>query len=191
MKPSGDCLHATDYATYNISQREASGLVRQWHYSKSTANTSVYRHGLFRIGLFEPCQGVAMWQPPTRTVGIHINPCNPQGVLNLSRFVIDPELPTNAASFLLGASMRLINRQRWPVLLTYADTSQGHTGAIYRATNWTMDGYSDSGDVWILPNGSQCGRRRGPINLTRAQMKALGATPIVARKIRFIHRVAA
>jgi len=36
--------------------------------------------------------------------------------------------------------MSMLDRKTWPVLLTYADTGQGHTGAIYLATGWEPDG---------------------------------------------------
>lgn len=41
--------------------------------------------------------------------------------------------------------MALIDRRQWPVLLTYADSGQAHTGAIYRAAGWSEDG---SGGGW-------------------------------------------
>jgi hypothetical protein len=64
----------------------------------------------------------------------------PAGPLMLTRFVLDPEAPKNSASFFLRHSVRLIDRTTWPVLVSYADTGRGHTGAIYRAAGWTHDG---------------------------------------------------
>lgn len=37
--------------------------------------------------------------------------------------------------------MRLLGRDgRWSLLVTYADERQGHSGAIYKATNWIYHG---------------------------------------------------
>ncbi len=84
--------------------------------------------------------------------------------------------------------MRLIDRDRWPVLLTYADTALGHTGAIYRATNWTCDGEVSAGDTWTDVEGRQAGRKRGPRSLTVAEMVEAGYTRrSAAPKIRFRH----
>jgi hypothetical protein len=169
---------------------EAVQLIRLWHYSASAPNTSTYRFGLYERAswpLAAP-MGVALFIPPTRTAAeanAHGHPWT--GVLSLSRLVVAPEMPKNAASFLLGAAMRLIDRQRWPVLLTYADTNQGHTGAIYKATNWQEDGPVPAGDVWEL-DGALCGRKRGGFTYTADEMRALGATRREsAPKIRFVH----
>lgn len=184
-------LHACDYEVHNIpAHGEAVRLIRMWHYSGSAPNTSTYRHGLYPAGILTPCVGVALWIPPTRTAGEHVAGDGWEGVLALSRLVVDPDAPPNAASFLLGRSMRRVERTRWPVLLTYADTAQGHTGAIYRATNWTCEGPVPAGDVWELADGSLCGRKRGKVTLTVAQMTRLGAIRRpAAPKIRFTHRI--
>ena len=137
--------------------------------------------------------GAALWIPPTRSAAEALltngrGDDDWQGVLSLSRLVVDPALPPNAASVLLGRSMRLIDRTRWHTLVTYADTNQGHTGAIYRATNWTCDGPVPAGDVWVNQIGEQRGRKRGGRTMTAAQMEAAGFTrQPAAPKIRFVH----
>jgi hypothetical protein len=182
-------LRADDYEVHNIVRHgDAVRIVREWHYSKSAPNTSTYRHGLFPAGLMTELVGVALWIPPTKSAAVSLVGDGWQSVLSLSRLVVAPWLPTNAASFLLGRSMRRIDRVRWPFFVTYADTNQGHTGAIYRATNWVCDGPVAAGDVWELPDGSLCGRKRGGRNLTAEQLRALGAIRRpAAPKIRFTH----
>jgi len=169
---------------------EAITLIRRWHYSGSAPNTSTYRHGIYEASLLRSSPyGVALWIPPTRSAGEALTGDGWRGVLSLSRLVVDPVMPANAASFLLGRSMRLIDRSRWPVLVTYADTAQGHTGAIYHATNWECDGPVPAGDVWVDANGHLCGRKRGKVTLTVEQMRAAGCERRPALpKIRFVHR---
>lgn len=168
---------------------EAEQIIRQFHYSQSCPNTSTYRHGLYSAadGIFALPYGVALWIPPTRTAAEHLAGSDWQGVLSLSRLVVIPDVPTNGASFLLGRSMRMIDRRRWPVLVTYADTNQGHTGAIYRATNWRCDGEVPAGDVWESPTGSLQGRKRGRFTRTADEMRQLGFTRRPSSpKIRFV-----
>ena len=187
-------LTAADWTVRPIEEHgEAHRLIRTWHYSKSAPNTSTYRHGLYRAGeiLCGDAYGVALWIPPTRTAAENLTGDGWRGVLSLSRLAIDPDVPTNGASFLLGRSMRLIDRDRWPVLVTYADTALGHTGAIYRATNWRCDGPVPAGDVWIDPSGARCGRKRGPRTFTAGEMLAMGMVRAASLpKIRFVHVVA-
>ena len=168
---------------------EAAKIVRRWHYAKGSPNTSTYRFGLYRVvdyPLTGEAFGVSMWIPPTKNAALTVNE-NWQGVLSLSRFVIDPEVPANGASFLLRRSMDAIDMERWPTLLTYADTAQGHTGAIYKATGWREIGEVPAGDTWVDARGAQCGRKRGGTTLTVAQMKQRGCTRLPSQpKIKFV-----
>lgn len=181
-------LVASEWTVETVPIGEGKRLVRDHHYSRSYPNTATYLHGLRRTGLFAQVEGVAWWIPPTRSAGEAIAGEDWKGVLALSRFVLDPDVPGNGASFLLGGSMRLVDRARWPVLVTYADTRLGHTGAIYKATNWRCDGPVPAGDVWIGPNGEQRGRKRGGRTMTRDQMLTAGFQRAPALpKIRFVH----
>jgi hypothetical protein len=166
-------------------------LVEREHYAAGAANTATYRHGLFRVGdIFdEQCVGVALWIPPTKAAAAATYPERWTGVLALSRLAIEPDVPKNAASFLLGASMRLIDRGKWPCLVTYADEWRGHVGAIYRATNWEYCGLTKPERVYTI-GGRMIARKAGPKTRTHAQMLALGAVCEGAfRKHKFRHVV--
>ena len=184
-------LRREEWEVVPIPMMEGKRLVEEVHYSHSHANTATYLHGLKPRAVLANTAGVAWWIPPTRTAGEALARENWQGVLSLSRLVCDPSCPPNAASFLLAGSMRLINRNRWPVLVTYADTNQGHTGAIYKATNWECDGPVPAGDVWVTPEGRLVGRKRGAFTYSAADMLARGYIKRPASpKIRFVHRIA-
>jgi hypothetical protein len=189
MKPING-LVAAEWDVQSISHGEIEHFCRLWHYSHSAPNTATYRHGLVYVSTWQHLGGV-IWIPPMKSAAVAlVGEDSWQGVLSCSRLVVAPECPTNAASFLLGRSMRLIDRERWPVLVTYADTRLGHTGAIYRATNWRCDGEVPAGDVWVNAAGEQRGRKRGGRTLLASQMRDLGfvrAEPMP--KIRFVHDV--
>lgn len=141
MKPKGVVLKATDYFVQDVPLEIAQRLVRQHHYAKGGSNTAVFTHGLFRKDDPMFCRAVAWWLTPTKAAALANHPSNWQAVLALTRLVVIPGEPTNAASFLIAKSIDLIKRDhRWNLLLTFADTEQGHSGAIYRATNWTPAG---------------------------------------------------
>lgn len=184
-------LHRSNWTVQVLTLQEAVDLMRRHHYSRSAANTATYRHGLFRRDewpLGYP-YGATLWIPPTRSAAEAISN-NWGGVLALSRLVCTPSAPRNSASFLLAASMRMIDRSRWPTLVTYADTRFGHTGAIYKATGWHCDGPVPAGDVWVNEAGEQRGRKRGPATLSSAQMRELGFTRApAAPKIRYTHTI--
>lgn len=181
-------LRRGEWTTRPIEHREGVAAIEKWHYAQGAPNTSVSRTGLFRCGDPLALAGVAMWLPPTKNAGATVAGEDWRGVLSLTRLVVAPGVPTNGASFLLGAAMRDLDRDRWPWLLTYADTALGHTGAIYRATNWRYLGLTKAGDTWVGPDGEQRGRKRGGKNLTVVEMRGLGfERRPSAPKHKFVH----
>ena len=162
-------------------------FLERWHYAKGGPRTSVVRDGLYRYGS-DKLWGVTLWLPPTKNAAKTVSD-DWRNVLCLSRLAVHSAVPKNGASFLLGASMRGID-PRWHSFLTYADQGHGHTGAIYRATNWTCVGETKGGRIWVDSKGRQVGQKRGAVNLTREQMIALGCTQLPpSRKWKFVfHR---
>lgn len=60
-------------------------------------------------------------------------------VYELNRLCVDHE-DKNARSFLIAKTFKLMPKPA--ILISYADTSQGHVGYIYQATNWIYTGLS-------------------------------------------------
>lgn len=166
-------LRRSDYEVRSIDGPSARQFIVDHHYSKGCSNTSVYRHGLFRRGHGE-LLGVAMWLPPTRVAAESVNPERWQRVLALTRLAVRADVPSNAASFLMAASIREIRREgKWVSLVTYADESMDHTGAIYRATNWNYVGRMKPNPRWEDSSGRQVARLSTK-SRTNAQMLELG-----------------
>jgi hypothetical protein len=186
-----DRLRKQDWIVRPVALSVAQELIRQHHYAHGGSNTGTYVHGLFKKDAFWnwDCKGVAWWIPPTKSAALATHPLNWQGVLMLHRLVIVPDTPKNACSFLLSRSMRAIDRTRWPCLVTYADQAQGHTGTIYKATNWTYSGLTAAESIFTL-NGRMVSRKAGPTTRTRTEMIALGAhISGTSRKHKFVHTV--
>lgn len=189
--PTSTLFRKSDWWVDVVSLRRARKLVRRYHYSGGGSNTRVYCHGLFPKDWFweSECVGVAWWLPPTKSAAMSFDE-NWNGVLSLSRLVIAPEVPTNAASFLIRHSMRLIDRDRWPVLVTYADSWQCHQGTIYKAAGWREVGRSKPERRYVK-DGRMASRKAGPKTRTHAEMLALGYECVGAfSAIRFEHRKA-
>jgi len=170
-------LDANSYYVKVVLLATAQTLVRQYHYAGGGANTATFAHGLFNRGDSVNCLGIAWWIPPTKTAAEYNYPQDWKSVLSLSRLVVVPGAPINAASFLLAGSIKLIKADgRWHCLVTYADEWQGHTGQIYRATNWEYAGLTRPERTYVDANGVMGGRKRGPKTLTNAQMLERGYT---------------
>lgn len=168
-------LRKRDWVVANCDIDTAYRLVAAEHYAKGASNTAVYLHGLYPSNWlwYAQCAGIAWWIPPTRSAAEALAGDGWRGVLSLSRLVIEPDIPANACSFLLAHSTKLINRDRWPVLVTYADSWRNHTGAIYRAAGWTYDGETARAPVYTL-RGVMIARKAGGKTRTHAEMMAIG-----------------
>lgn len=185
-------LDRREWTVRPCTQTEAVDLIVRAHYAAGAPNTSVARHALVRADNPDKLYGVALWLPPKRRAAESVNRVNPRGVLALSRFVVLDDVPANGESFLLGRSMRLVDRRAWPTLLTYADTRHGHVGTIYRATNWTYLGTVRGSDAWVDPTGVQRGRKRGKRNISAADLIDAGYTRLPpSDKHKFVHHVGA
>lgn len=170
-------LRKSDWIVRPIHIDTARRLVVAFHYSKGATNTGVYTHGLFRKGdeLWEAkCLGVAWWLPPTKNAAVATWKGDWRKVLSLTRLAISPDVPKNGASFLLSQSIKLIDAEKWHCLVTYADTWQNHTGAIYKATNWEYMGETKPSPVFQNAEGQMMGRKRGGKNLTVLELEELG-----------------
>ncbi|MEJ8308571.1 hypothetical protein WKI41_05915 [Agrobacterium larrymoorei] len=171
-----DRLRKQDWEVRSVSLDVARNLVELFHYSQGASNTATYLHGLFRKGeIFDnACFGIVWWIPPTKTAAQATFSENWEGVLSLSRMVIVPEAPKNACSFLIARSLKLIDRLRWPCLVTYADGWQGHTGSVYRASGWEHVGETKPERVYVTSYGRMVARKAGPKTRTHAEMLAAG-----------------
>ena len=94
------------------------------------------------FAVFEDGRAVAgyAWQPPPPGASASVCPEEPGAVLGLSRMVAVPrsERFLRHVSKPLRVQMKtLIDRTRWPVLVTYSDEGQGHTGYVYKCSGWT------------------------------------------------------
>lgn len=184
-------LKKAEWEVRPCSLATAQDLTRRFHYAKGGSNTAVATHGLFRIDAFweYDCKGIAWWLPPTKSAALATYPENWNGVLSLTRLVIAPDVPKNACSFLLSRSMKLLDRKRWPCLVTYADPWQGHDGTIYKATNWQSAGMSNPEYIYTL-DGKIKSRKYGPKSRSHSEMIALGCTVEgKTAKHKFIHVV--
>lgn len=166
---------------------EARALVAALHYSGGTSNIATDLHTLHERG-GDGVLGVAWWLPTTKNAAISVAGDDWRRCVALSRLAIDPSVPPNACSFLLGRAVRSLRAEgRWTTLVTWADEGEGHTGAIYRATNWEYLGRTKPALRYRGPDGRLMSRKRGPKTLSHAEMLAWGYTaegPFAKHKFR-------
>jgi hypothetical protein len=145
----------SEWDVREINLAASRAFVERHHYARGGSNTRVFTHGLFKRG-DQDLMGVVWWLPPTKAAAKSVNKEHWRRVLALTRMVLHPTCPKNAASFLLSRSVRVIWKDgRFVSLVTYADESQGHLGGVYRAANWTYVGRTGPYPRWINPASGQ------------------------------------
>lgn len=97
-------------------------------------------------------------------------PVHADGVMELTRLALYDWLPRNSESWFIARSFDwlMANRPDIAVLVSYADSSVGHAGTIYQATNWIYTGTSTNDYVFEDASGTTLhprttGRMRGPM----------------------------
>jgi hypothetical protein len=168
-------LSKADYFVADCGLDEGRELVAKLHYSGGAGKVAVYRHGLYRYDEPERLLGVALWLPPIRGAAKAAFDGDPRRVISLTRLAIEPEVPTNGATFLLARSIKTIKTDgRFDCLLTYADSWRGHSGSIYKAGNWEYIGETPKYPVWVNAEGRMGAPKSGAKNFSRKEMEERG-----------------
>jgi hypothetical protein len=106
------------------------------HGYKSLGASMTYCYAVYEADV--PVAAFA-WQPPPPGAAKSVCVEMPSGVLALSRMVALPRAERQLRHIskpLRRQMMHLIDRTRWPVLVTYSDEGQGHTGHVYKCSGW-------------------------------------------------------
>lgn len=127
---------------------------REWllnkHYAKRMPSIS-YAFGLYDGKHLVGVLTVGKPASPSLCVGV-CGEAYSDFVFELNRLVINEGLPKNSLSFFVAKSLRLIKDSM--ILVSYADTAQGHHGYIYQATNWIYTGATTERTDIGLEDGS-------------------------------------
>ena len=127
---------------------DVAHLFTRYHGYKSVGTLATYCHAVYEDG--EPVAAF-VWNPPPPGACTALSAApGGAGVLALSRMVAVPkdERRLQKISKPLRRIMRddrLIDRGRWPVLVTYSDASltgpsgRPHSGHVYLCSGWTRD----------------------------------------------------
>ena len=125
------------YAVKKIPTTDAHWLILNVHYARRLPSIS-YAYGLFSG---ESLKGVVTYGTPASSTllkGVAGEEWA-EKVLELNRLVL-LDNKKNEASRLVGASLKMLPAPR--IIVSFADTSKGHEGVVYQATNFLYTGLS-------------------------------------------------
>ncbi|MFZ2252671.1 MAG: hypothetical protein WAW13_00685 [Minisyncoccia bacterium] len=115
----------------------AAAVVSARHYLKRSPSIS-HAFGLWLGGNL---RGVITFGfPASHHLMVSACPESPGSVLELNRLWCDDELPRNTESAFIARALAELPPS---VVVSYADTSEGHVGYVYRAANFRYAGWTD------------------------------------------------
>ena len=127
-----------------IKSVEAEPWLLKKHYARRLPSIS------YAFGLYDQNElvGVVTYGTPSSAT-LRAGVCGKEHadkVLELNRLCCQNE--KNYASMLVGRSLRMLPTPR--VIVSYADTEQGHVGYVYQATNFIYTGLSEKRTDWRI-----------------------------------------
>lgn len=135
------------YYIDTIPHNVATEIVINNHYLHRTAPCS------FSFGLIDKTtkeiMGVIIYGTPS-SAPLRKGICGEDeqyNVIELTRLWIDDSVGKNGESFLIGNTLRLVNKE---IIVSFAEIQQGHVGIVYQATNWIYTGLSAKRTNWTV-----------------------------------------
>jgi hypothetical protein len=132
--------------TFNHTVRK---FLKKWHYSDYVNIQAKHTFCLFKNGKFDIPEmiGVCIYtRPAGPSAGQTYYPEAPDRVLELRRLCLIDDTPKNAESFFVGRTLRWLRQNTaWEFVISYADEEQGHSGVIYKASNFKYLGKTSPG----------------------------------------------
>ncbi len=150
-------MKVSEFTVNPVPHSQIRWFIKKHHYSGSTRGLHIsYCFGLFREGKFglpEMIGAMIYGIPAMPNVGAKYYPKDPDVVLELNRLCCIDDTPTNTESFFIGQTLKWIKQNTsYKVIVSFADTGQGHEGTIYKATNFTYFGMT-GGATQLIADG--------------------------------------
>ena len=132
-------INKEEFRVHQIPYTLAMELVVAEHYLHRKCPVS-YAFGLFKGDDLQPLGVVTYGVSASSTLlrGI-CGDDEAKNVYELNRLWVDDSVPKNGESYLVSTSMKHLDRD---IIVSFADSSQGHVGYIYQACNFIYTGLS-------------------------------------------------
>ena len=158
-----------EYRVERIACNAAKDFIRANHYSRGCHNGPSPCYGLFDTDDLIGCLMVAT--PCSENVRRSVfGDEHKATVRELHRLAIIDDTPKNTESWFISRCLKLIRDERpdlW-ALVSFADTTQGHNGGIYRATNALHCGMTAPTRFYLDSEGRLRHPRQNGVNITLA-----------------------
>lgn len=135
------------YYNENIIDEETKTFIQTWHYSKS-ARSLQQTHVFKLVDKDNRLVGVAIYGHPMSR--------HHKGILELRRLCLIDDTPRNSESFFIAKTLRWLEKNTdYTQVISFADPNKGHTGTIYKASNFKYTGLEDNGNPRVVQYGDK------------------------------------
>ena len=140
------------YSVYHQTHldEETKSFILKWHYSKSYRSLK-HKH-IFKLvdNISDELIGVAIYGSPNSR---HLDK---QGLIELRRLCLIDETLKNSESFFISKTLKYLkNNTDYSGVISFADPNHGHTGTIYKASNFKYDGEEKNGNPRVILYGDK------------------------------------
>lgn len=125
------------YAVAPLHPARAAEVVVAEHYLHRKPGIS-YAFGLYCSG--DLVGVVTFGTPASRQLQLSACRTAPELVIELNRLWVHDDMPRNSESWFVSRALRMLPPR---IVVSYADTSYGHVGYIYRALSFKYAGWTD------------------------------------------------
>jgi hypothetical protein len=144
-----------NYTVEVVPRKSIQAFIEEYHYSHNCNGIQGLEcFALFREGNFGIPEmiGAMMYAIPSMpNTAKRYNPINPKRCVELRRLVCIDNTPTNTESFFIGRTIRWLRQNTdYEVIVSFADKHYGHTGIVYRASNFEFLGETAPGRVLVV-----------------------------------------
>lgn len=168
-----------DYTVKRISSKQAKEYIIKNHYSHGCHNGPFPCYGLFDA---DSLIGVLMFATPcSENVRASVfGQEHKDAVTELHRLHILDCTPKNTESWFISRCLKLLKQdnQKIKAVLSFSDTTEGHDGTIYKATNAYRIGTTGSATFYIDSAGRLRHPRQNGVNISKHQADLNGWTPV-------------
>ena len=146
-------MSVTNFTVEEINRKSLVSFIEKHHYSHNVNGIQSYHHfGLYTEGNFglPKMIGAMMYAIPSMpATASKYNPINPNKCLELRRLVCIDDTPKNTESYFIGKTFKWLKSfTDMEVIVSFADQHYGHSGTIYKATNF--DYLGETADARVL-----------------------------------------
>jgi hypothetical protein len=136
------------YTVSLINRKQAESIITKWHYSKGI--NGVIADICFGLWDKDILIGAMIFGRMAMAGQYKKYVEKQEDLLELRRLACIDNTPRNTESFFIGHALRYLKKNtKVKVIISYADSNYGHSGIIYKASNFQYLGLTSCGRVII------------------------------------------